>query len=182
MDHSTETLSDGTRFLIRLCRSEGDQCDNDCVKEGINSALQLLSAKTRQLRFAGSVNTLSDSQLDYLANLDNRDRLAWCALEEGDNMNTGAGIARYIRLQNEPDIAEFAITIVDAYQSRGLGVVLLGRLIESARENGIRILRGYVLPGNRGMIHLSKRFDAEIKHEDSFLRVDIPVGANDGKP
>jgi RimJ/RimL family protein N-acetyltransferase len=120
------------------------------------------------------MNTLSDSQLDYLATLDNKDRLAWCAHEEGDDMN-GAGIARYVRLPDEPDIAEFAITIVDAYQGRGLGSILLGRLIESARENGIRILRGYVLPGNSAMIRLGKRFDAQIKHEDSALRVDIAV-------
>ena len=180
MDYSTETLTDGTRFLIRLCRSEGEQFDKDFVKAGINAALQRLSVRTRQLRFAGGMNTLSDSQLDYLANLDNKDRLAWCAIEESNDKHTGAGIARYIRLPDEPDIAEFAITIVDAYQGRGLGTILLGHLIDSACENGIRILRGYVLPGNSEMIRLSKRFDTRIKHEDSILRVDITVGANDG--
>jgi len=90
-------------------------------------------------------------------------------------MNSGAGIARYVRLQEESDIAEFAITIVDAWQGRGLGAILLERLIESARENGIRILRGYVLPGNSAMIRLGKRFDAQIEYEDSVLRVDITV-------
>ncbi len=181
MEHVTETLADGTRLLVRLCRSEEAHCDKDCVKAGINSALQHTSARTRQLRFAGGVNTLSDSQLDYLADLDNRDRLAWCALEAGDDVHTGAGIARYMRLPDEPDVAEFAITIVDAYQGRGLGKILLGRLVESARENGIRILRGYVLPGNSGMLRLGKQFDAEIKFEDSVFRVDIATGVNDGK-
>ena len=66
---------------------------------------------------------------------------------------------------------------MDAWQGRGLGKILLGRLIDSARDNGIRILRGYVLPGNRTMIRLGNRFGAHIKHEDSFLRMDIPVGA-----
>ena len=182
MNQSIEMLSGGTRFLVRLCHSEGDQCGKDCVKAGINAAFKRLSEQTRKLRFAGGVNTLSDSQLDYLASLDNIDRLAWCAHEVGDNMITGAGIARYVRLPDEPDIAEFAITIVDAYQGRGLGAVLLGHLIDSARENGIRILRGYVLPGNSAMIRLSKRFDAQVEHEDSFLRVDIAVGAKDGEP
>jgi RimJ/RimL family protein N-acetyltransferase len=176
MNPSTETLPDGTRVLIRLCRSEEDHCGKDCVKAGISTALKRTSERTRQLRFAGGVNTLSDSQLDYLATLDNRDRLAWCAHEAGDDMTTGAGIARYVRLPDEPDIAEFAITIVDAYQGQGLGAILLGRLIESARENGIRILRGYVLPGNSAMIRLGKRFDAQIEHEDSALRVDIAIG------
>ena len=67
MKNTTETLSDGTRFLVRLCRSEGDQCDKDCVKSGINAALKRLSRRTMQLRFAGGVNTLPDSQVDYLA-------------------------------------------------------------------------------------------------------------------
>lgn len=175
MNHPVETLPDGTRFLVHLCHSEDNQCDKECVKAGINAALQRLSDRTRQLRFAGGVNTLSDAQLDYLASLDNKDRLAWCAHEESGGLNAGAGIARYVRLPDEPDVAEFAITIVDAFQGRGLGRILLGHLIESARENGIRILRGYVLPGNSAMLHLGKQFDARIEYEDSVLRVDIAV-------
>ncbi len=64
---------------------------------------------------------------------------------------------------------------MDAYQGKGLGRLLLGRLIDSARENGIRILRGYVLPGNSAMLGLSKRFDAVVEHADTFLRVEIAV-------
>ena len=181
MDRTIETFPDGKRFLIRLCRSKEAHCDKDCVKAGINSALQRLSARTRQLRFAGGVNTLSDAQLDYLANLDNRDRLAWCALEEGDDLHTGAGIARYMRLPDEPDVAEFAVTIVDDYQGRGLGEILLRHLIDSARENGIRTLRGYVLPGNSAMLYLGKRFDANISFEDSVFVVDIATDVKEEK-
>ena len=176
MCQSIVTLGDGTRFRVRLCHSDADLCGKDCVKAGISTALGHLSDRTRRLRFAGGMNTLSEAQLDYLSSLDNRDRLAWCAIEEGESAHKGAGLARYIRLQDEPDVAEFAITIVDAYQGKGLGSLLLGRLIDSARENDIRILRGYVLPGNSAMLRLSKRFDAEIGHEDSFIRVDIDVG------
>jgi RimJ/RimL family protein N-acetyltransferase len=158
-----------------LCHSSEDACDKDCIKTGIRAALGNLSEKSRKYRFAGGMNTPSDAQLDYLASLDNRDRLAWCAIAEGGNPHTGAGLARYIRLPDEPDVAEFAITIVDAWQGKGLGRILLVRLIESARDNGIRVLRGYVLPGNSAMIHLGKRFGAHIEPEDSFLRMDIQV-------
>lgn len=175
MNSSIETLGDGSRFRVRLCHSDADLCGKDCVKAGISAGLEHLSERTRKLRFAGGVNTLSDAQLDYLSSLDNRDRLAWCAIEEGEGVHSGAGLARYIRLPDEPDIAEFAITIVDAFQGKGLGRLLLGRLIESARENGIRVLRGYVLPGNSAMLRLGKRFGAVIEHEDSFLRVEISV-------
>ena len=175
MNHPVETLADGTRFRVRLCHSDADLCGKDCVKAGIKTALDQLSDRTRSMRFAGGINTLNDAQLDYLSSLDNSSRLAWCAIEEGVGAHTGAGLARYVRLQDEPDVAEFAITIVDAYQGRGLGRLLLGRLIDSARDNGIRILRGYVLPGNRAMLRLSQRFGAVVEQEDAFLRVDIVV-------
>ena len=169
------TLRDGTPCVIRLC------CHTDCgedrqhLKEGIRSAWCHLSPESRYYRFGYVPQQLSEQQLDYLANLDNHARLAWCAFIEDDTEQTGIGLARYVRIADEPGVAEFAITIVDEYQHQGLGRLLLQRLIESAVEARLKILRGYVRPGNRAMLTLAKQLGGTAHAQDDYVVVDIPV-------
>src|ERR1700733_6527001 len=47
------------------------------------------------------------------------------------------GECRFIRLPDQPDTAEIGVTVVDAWQGRGLGSALLARLSERAAEAGI---------------------------------------------
>jgi GNAT superfamily N-acetyltransferase len=62
-----------------------------------------------------------------------------------------AGECRFIRL---PDTAEVGVTVVDAWQGRGLGSVLLARLSERALEAGIEYFTAEVLAENRTMLAL----------------------------
>ena len=83
--------------------------------------------------------------------------------------------------ENEPHTAEIAIVVVDEYQGRGLGSLLLDLLITIARKNGLDALCGYVLPENRAMIRLLKRVNGVFFHLDGgFIRVDIPLFAQIG--
>ena len=175
MDEFIDRLADGTPCRIGLRLLDGDHGDRACVKAEIDAAVQRMSPRSRRLRFASSVNRLSDAQLDYLTDFDQADRIAWCAFEANGGKDMGIGLARYIRLEDEPEVAEFAVTVVDAYQRRGLGTLLLGRLIGSARELGIRVLLGYVLPENDAMLRLGQRFDARIERDESFIRLEIAV-------
>lgn len=169
------TLRDGTRCVIRLC------CHTDCgedrqhLKEGIRSAWCHLSPESRYYRFGYVPQQLSEQQLDYLANLDNRARLAWCATIEEGTDTTGIGLARYVQIEEQPGVAEFAITIVDEYQHLGLGKLLMERLIKSAGVAGLKVLQGYVRPGNRPMLTLAKKFGGEAHTENDYVLVEIPV-------
>lgn len=51
------------------------------------------------------------------------------------------GAARFIRLADDPDVAEFAVTIIDDMQRKGLGPVFYERLTAAARERGVKNLR-----------------------------------------
>ena len=53
--------------------------------------------------------------------------------------------------------AEIAVTVADSWQGCGLGRLLLERLIEVARRNGVRCLTGDVLATNARMIRLAQR-------------------------
>jgi GNAT superfamily N-acetyltransferase len=88
----------------------------------------------------------------------------------------GIAVARFIRLEAESRIAEFAITVIDEYQNRGLGTLLLEILKEVARDRGIDVLRGFLLDDNLAIIRLLERFGACIKRESgNVLQADLPV-------
>lgn len=170
-------LEDGSTCWIQLCVEPGSHHTPEFLKQQIISALNSMSPQTRWLRFASS-GDLTDAQLDYLTELDGKDRVAWCAAVRDNGKEIGVGLARYIRLVDEEDVAEYAITVVDKYQGQGIGAALLKKLIESARENDIKRLRGHVLAGNKRMLSLCKSFDADIRVEDtSFLIAEISLDA-----
>lgn len=172
------SLKDGTQCVLQLCCHTGSAHDKTSLKEGIRSAWCQVSPESRYYRFGYGVSQLSEKQLDYLSDLDNKDRLAWCAFVHGETAPTGVGLARYVRLKDEPGVAEFAVTVVDEYQHLGLGSQLLARLIESAKEADLKTLRGYVRAGNKAMLALARKFGGIPQPEDDWLRIDIPVTPN----
>jgi RimJ/RimL family protein N-acetyltransferase len=64
------------------------------------------------------------------------------------------GECRFVRLPDQPDTAEVGVTVVDAWQGRGLGSALLARLSERALEAGIEYFTAEVLAENRTMLAL----------------------------
>lgn len=135
-----------------------------------------MSPLSRWHRFAMPVHHLSEAQLAYLTSLDNTEKVAWCALVRETDTEKGIGLARYARLAEENNIAEFAVTVIDEFQGQGVGYRLLSKLIESASRNHIEMLRGYILPGNHRMIALSRHFNATfIPGDPVFVVAEIPI-------
>jgi protein lysine acetyltransferase len=58
------------------------------------------------------------------------------------------GTARYVRSEEDPEVAEFAIGVGDRWMRIGLGTALLEALVARAREAGIVHLTGFIHPDN----------------------------------
>jgi GNAT superfamily N-acetyltransferase len=161
-------LKDGTSILIR----QNDPCIKDCIVQGFDE----LSAQSRYSRFFTPLKTLSDAQLKNLTDIDNINRVVVTALEIQEDENRCIGLARYFRLDEEPDVAEFALTVIDEFQKRGVGVILLKALIDRARENRIRVFRGSVLSSNYHVIRMMKSHKAKFSVEgNGSLRLDFEI-------
>lgn len=162
-------LRDGTRALIRPIRPD----DKQRLEEG----LEQLSPRSRYLRFHAPVDRLTERQLRYFTEIDYADHMAWVALDEDDPRSPGMGVARYVRLAGEPTVAEAALTVLDRYQGRGLGTVLLGVLGRSAVQHDIDTFRNYVLAENEEMLGLFRQLGASIEQEEEpgVCRVDVPL-------
>jgi GNAT superfamily N-acetyltransferase len=71
----------------------------------------------------------------YLTEIDHHDHEAMIPLDEASG--EGIGVARYVRDPNQPDVAEFAVTVIDDWQQRGVGTLLLEVIRAARRESGI---------------------------------------------
>ncbi len=134
-----------------------------------------LSDESRIRRFMAPIKELSEEQLRYLTEIDYVDHFAWAAVL-ADRPDVGIGVGRYIRLEAEPDVAEIAITVVDEYQGRGLGTLLLGMLAGTAQMAGIRRFRAFVLEDNAVMRTLLSDLGVEARHDaPGVLAMDVPL-------
>ncbi|HXV92186.1 MAG TPA: GNAT family N-acetyltransferase, partial [Pseudonocardia sp.] len=67
------------------------------------------------------------------------------------------GECRFVRLANRQDTADVAVTVVDAWQDRGLATALLGRLSRRALEEGVEYFSAEVLAENRTVLAMLPR-------------------------
>ncbi len=140
-------------------------------REQLAAEIAKLSPETSFLRFFRTVTSLSDRELDYLTSIDYVDHFAWVAFV-GDPPR-GIGVARYVRIADEPEIAEAAVVVVDEYQNRGIGRLLLGVLAETALVNGITTFRGYALPENRPVLDSAARRGVDSTPVDGMMQLDV---------
>jgi GNAT superfamily N-acetyltransferase len=137
------TLRDGTRVLVRCVHP----ADRGKIVEGFDH----LSSTSRYLRFLTPKRLLSDEELRFYTEVDGLNHFGLVAVRSSPDGSEGSGVAvaRFLRLADDPSVAEPAVTVVDEMQGHGVGKVLLERLASAALERGIRRFRCYILAENR---------------------------------
>lgn len=170
---STEVvLADGTRVLLRPVVAED--------KERILAAFERMSPASRRQRFMSPVDELTPGMLTRLTEIDYVDHFAWVAIARGEPGDPGVGVSRYVRLPDEPEVAEAAVTVIDEYQGRGLGTFLLQALGAVALENGIERFRSYILEDNRQIREVLEATGARLAHDSpGLVRVDVELSARE---
>jgi GNAT superfamily N-acetyltransferase len=160
-------LDDGSEVELRLVRPE----DRAVIARGFAR----LSPRSRYARFLSAREKLSPRELDYLASgPDGVRHLALGALDPATG--DGLGVARFVRLTDGGAVAEAAITVVDDAQGKGLGRVLLSRLVEAARERGVHSFRADVLAANQPMRSLLEQIpEARLRPRGEVIEVELPL-------
>jgi RimJ/RimL family protein N-acetyltransferase len=149
-DGGLAELRDGSRVRVRPIRPED--------KPRLLEAFDRLGRGSRYRRFLGHKKELSVDELASLTEVDHHDHEALAALDP--ETGEGLGVARYVRLPDRPNAAEAAVTVVDDWQGRGVGGLLLRLLAKRAREEGIREFDASLLTDNRAMLALFRRLGA----------------------
>jgi RimJ/RimL family protein N-acetyltransferase len=103
--------------------------------------------------------------LDRLTDVDHARHVALIAVHDGACI----GVVRYVVDHGDPALADFAITVIDAHQGRGLGRALTMAIARVAHARGVRRLTLDIHPENRVMQHLARSLGARLKLQDGAL-------------
>ena len=167
MDEEEITLRDGAAVLIRPVQPEDKQL--------FVAGWEQFGEESRYRRFMGAKDSLSADELAYLTEVDHVDHEAIGARDA--ETGEGVGVARYVRLPSQPEVAEAAVAVVDEWQQRGLGGELLDRLTERACENGIERFHASLFAVNHAMIALFEDLgELEVRHVgDGRIEIDVEL-------
>jgi acetyltransferase len=138
-----ETIRGGERVLIRRVQPEDNALYPDFLDE--------VSAEDLRLRFFARAAELGAAEQDKLAHLNYRHEMAFIALDADTGQLLGV-----VRLKDELDekTAEFAILVRSRLKGHGLGWLLMKRVIDYAKEKGLRRVYGDVLAENTTMLQM----------------------------
>jgi acetyltransferase len=160
-------LRDGSVIHIRAIMPE----DRALLEQGFEQ----LSDESRYRRFLHPIKRLGSRELDYFTRVNHEDHEALVAL--GPHGTEPVGVARYVRLE-DPESAEVAIAVVDAWQGKGVGTVLLHELVERAKAAGVRRFSAICLADNADVIDLLSRLGStRVDHPEpglAELSIDLP--------
>jgi acetyltransferase len=161
------TLPDGSSVHLRQLHAADEPLLYELARQ--------MSQDDLRLRFFMPVRELDHAATTRLAHFDEAGKLGILALAV--DADHALGVARFAA---EPagHMAEFALAVRSDYKRRGLGKLLLARLIAEAKRRGLTTLFGEVLRENAAMIALCRHFGFVLTHHPSdsrALRVTLPL-------
>jgi GNAT superfamily N-acetyltransferase len=163
------TMRDGSQAIVRPLEPE----DKPLLLEGFSR----LGQQSRYQRFLGVKKRLSTDELEFLTRVDHDEHEAIGALDPISGR--GVGVARFVRERPGSTTAEAAVAVVDAWQHKGVGWILLERLAARAREVGVTRFTASLLVENRAMLALFARLGRiEVRHDSGstvMLHVELPA-------
>lgn len=140
-------------------------------RAALRGMLGRLSRESIHRRFHMPLPSVPESMLDHIMGQREGDALVAVVQDRivGHAMYAGG----------RPGVAEMAIVVEDAWQSRGIGKALLSGLARSARERGVHTLTGLALGENRRVLSLVEAvFDGtEYAVRDGMYEIRMPLHA-----
>ena len=113
-----------------------------------------LSARSRYQRYHTGIPRLTPAMTRQLAAVDGVRHVALVAESTGGCMPEAVGLARYLVVG--PGVADLAVEVVDAWQGRGVGRLLVGALSGHARARGVDRFVGEVVGDNVAALALAR--------------------------
>jgi acetyltransferase len=158
---------EGRRVLLRPIKPE----DGEQHVEFFNS----LDPDDIRLRLFSPIRQMAASQLARFTQIDYDREMAFIATgSDAKGMAQTLGVARAIA---DPDnlVAEFAIIVRSDLKGRGLGAILLGKLIDYCRKHGTAQLVGDALTDNRRMIDLARQLGFTVAQGAGVVRMTLDL-------
>ena len=156
---SDEILKDGSHVTIRPLKESDVGMERDFIMR--------LSPQSRRFRFLSSIAAPSEQLLERLTKLDDANEAAFVAITVESGVDREVGVARLSAVGDGR--AEFAVTVRDDWQHKGLGTLLTKHVIAAARQRGLNALYSVDASENAPMNGFAKTlgFLSDINPQDS---------------
>lgn len=142
-------------------------------RERIKRLFFRLSPESVYRRFLSPIQEPSEVGLDRLLDIDHAGREAVAAVVKDEVV----GVARYFRADGATE-ADIAVLVEDAWQGRGLSLLLVDRLASLARSRGITRFTAIILSQNRPAIAVVRRAfpNASFKLDETEVSASMEIG------
>ncbi|ELT6286452.1 bifunctional acetate--CoA ligase family protein/GNAT family N-acetyltransferase [Vibrio cholerae] len=127
-------------------------------------------------RFFSDVGEFNHEALANLTQIDFDREMAFVAVSgEGEDSEI-IGVSRAL-INHENTDAEFAILIRSDLKGKGLGKILMRKIIDYCKAKGTQQMSGMTMPTNRGMLTLAQKmgFAVDIHFEDGTADMVLPL-------
>nr|WP_274609882.1 GNAT family N-acetyltransferase [Rhodobium orientis] len=104
--------------------------------------------------------------------------MAFCALTPGDTELLGIS---HLILDADREVGEYAVAVRSDLKGRGLGWLLMQKLIGFAASEGVKTIYGDVLAANTTMLQMCRELGFEVERhpqEAGVIRVTLQVSAD----
>lgn len=157
-------LADGSEAVLRAIRPDD--------REAFLAFHAGLSEESRYFRYFSARRRLPEHEVRHFTEVDQRDHAGVVVWAGGAIV----GHALYDRLE-DPEEAEVALEVADAYQGHGVGTAMLAELARCASRAGIRRFVAHVLPTNQRMLEVFRDlgFAEQARFEDGVVRVRVDL-------
>ncbi|WP_075186061.1 GNAT family N-acetyltransferase [Teredinibacter haidensis] len=159
------TIAGDVKCNIRPIRPEDAKIELDFV-EG-------LSDSSKHFRFMNTFRKFPPEMLAKLTQIDYDREMAFIAVITQDGQEEEIGVARYA-ISVDRESCEFAITVADVWQGKGVAHELMSALIQYAAQRGLKRMTGEILADNTRMQQLARRFGFSVhrsKEDSSIMNV-----------
>ncbi len=164
-------FGEGPKLLLRPIRPEDEPA--------LQKAFTRLTPEEIRLRFLMPLKVLSHMMAARFTQIDYDREMALILTDPGVAGQTE--IYSVVRIATDPDNeqAEYAIIVRHDMTGRGLGRLLMRRIIDYCRRRGTRLVFGEVLQQNTIMLHLCKTLgfrQRPMPGEPGIVRVELELG------
>jgi len=162
----TATTEGGLELYIRPIRPEDEPLMVDLFHD--------LSSQTIYYRFFSPIKSMSHKMLVQLTQIDYYRDMALVAIDNSREKERILGVGRIMTRPGGTD-PEFAVLVGDPWQGKGVGLLLMEKLIAIAKERGLESLMGLVLGTNRNMLNLARKLGFEMSRTPGSTEYELQI-------
>ena len=162
------TSSNDEKILLRPILPEDEPKHADFIRH--------VSKEDLYRRFFTEVGEFNHEALANLTQIDYDREMAFVAVADINGQQSIIGVSRALINPDNTD-AEFAVLIRTDQKGKGLGKLLMQRIIDYCRQKGTIQMSGMTMPTNSGMLGLARKmgFKVDIHFEDGIADMVLPL-------